>query len=487
MPRYDLVVIGGGPAGVTAALRAKELGATVALIERDRLGGTCTNDGCVPTRVLAKAARLMRDAAQMRDYGIELPAPPTVSLRDVLARTQQVVYQVHEKKQLLDHLRDVGIDAFVEQGPAAFVDPHTVQIGDHDRIEGERFIICAGGSARRLDFIGAEHTLTHSDVWALEALPARVVIMGGGATGCQLASVLNAFGSHVTILEVADRILLSEDDAVAALITDQFRAHGIAVLTETGGVQQVVVAAEHGHAYDVTYTTADGAPAVLPADAVIQSVGWPGNLAALNLGAAGVATIRSLILTDDHLRTTVPHIYAAGDITGRMMLVQSASYQARVAVENALLGGTTEAQHRLVPHGGFTDPEYGGVGLTEAQARADWDVSVATVPYSDLDRAVIDGHVEGFCKLIVDQKTLRVLGAHVVGEQAVEIVSMVATGIAGGLTIRQFADLEFAYPTFSAVIGLAARQIVRQLGVVPVTAEWRELAPLRPAEWERRD
>jgi len=219
----------------------------------------------------------------------------------------------------------------------------------------------------------------------------------------------------------------------------------------------------------------------------VLSVGWPGNVEALNLPAAGVETDHSYIQVDDFMRTSAPHIYAAGDITGKMMLVQSASAQARVAVENGLLGQQRKAEHKLVPHGGFTDPEYAGVGLTEEQANARGNATVAVVPYADMDRAVIDGHYVGFCKLIIDRETHLLLGVHVVGEQAVEIVQIVAASIAGGLRVEQLADLEFAYPTFSAIIGLAARQLTRELGSIPITPEWRVLAPIRGAEWERRD
>lgn len=483
MSHYDMIVIGGGPAGVTAALRARELGASVALVERGRIGGTCTNDGCVPTRVLAKAARLMRDVHQFADYGLELNALPTVNIRQVLSRTQEVVYTAHEKKQLIDHLMESGVDVIVDAGDTSFIDAHTLNIPNGEPITGDRFVIAVGGSPRRLGLPGAEFVLTHSDVWSLEKLPKRIVIVGSGATGCQLASIFNAFGSTVTILEVAPRILLSEDADVAASIKSHFMEHGIAVQTGISGLERIEQVPD---GYTLVYNTPDGQQQ-LATDAVILSVGWPGNINALNMAAAGIDTDRNFVVTNDNLQTTAPHIFAAGDITGRMMLVQSATYQARLAVENALLGTEIVAAHRLVPHGGFTDPEYGGVGLTEAQARQQFDVIVATVPYANLDRAVIDGHTEGFCKLIVDRETERVIGAHVVGEQAVEIVSIVSTGMAGNLSVTQFADLELAYPTFSAVIGLAARQIVRELGIIPVLPEWRELAKIRASEWERLD
>ena len=218
-----------------------------------------------------------------------------------------------------------------------------------------------------------------------------------------------------------------------------------------------------------------------------MSVGWPGNVNQLNLAAAGIATERNYIKVDDYLQTSASHIYAAGDITGKVMLVQSAGSQARVAAENALLGPTRKADHKLVPHGGFTDPEYGGVGLTEAQARELGNPVVAVVPYADMDRAVIDGHLVGFCKLIIDRESKLIIGAHVVGEQAVEVVSMVAAGIAGKLTVDQVAEIEFAYPTFAGVVGLAARQIQRELGSVSIAPEWRELRQIRGAEWERKD
>ncbi|MCB0241042.1 MAG: NAD(P)/FAD-dependent oxidoreductase, partial [Anaerolineae bacterium] len=188
--------------------------------------------------------------------------------------------------------------------------------------------------------------------------------------------------------------------------------------------------------------------------------------------------------SDQTGQTSAAHIYAAGDIDGRMMLVQSASHEARIVVENALLGGTDRHEYAIVPHGGFTHPEYASVGLTEEQARRDRDVVVAVVPYADMDRAVIDGRTEGFCKLVVDGETHRMLGAHVVGEQALEIVHVVAAGMAAGMWVEQLAELQIAYPTFTAILGLAARRIVAELGVMPLTPEWRTLGRA-PGEWEQ--
>jgi len=480
---YDIVILGGGPAGVTAALRARELGATVALIERGNMGGTCTNDGCVPTRVLAKAARLMRDSQQFADYGLLLNKQPQVDFATALKRTQQIVYQIQEKKQLLDHLDHVKVETFSRAGDASFIDPYTVQIKGGQLIKGQRFVLCVGGSARRLPIPGANHALLHSDVWQMDELPNSIVIVGGGATGCQLASIFNAFGAHVTLLEIAPQILISEDQLVAQSVSEELKAHGINVIT---GIEALVRIDAHNNQKQLVYKH-KSTEQTITSDAVILSVGWPGNINLLKLEAAGVTTERNYIKVDDYLQTSAPHIYAAGDVTGKMMLVQSAGFQARVAAENALLGPKRKDEHKLVPHGGFTDPEYGGVGLTEAQAREQGNPIVAVVPYADMDRAVIDGHPVGFCKLIIDRNSKLVIGAHVVGEQAVEVVSMVAASIAGKLTVDQVAEIEFAYPTFAAIVGLAAREIQRVLGSVSIAPEWRDLGQIRGAEWERKN
>jgi pyruvate/2-oxoglutarate dehydrogenase complex dihydrolipoamide dehydrogenase (E3) component len=221
------------------------------------------------------------------------------------------------------------------------------------------------------------------------------------------------------------------------------------------------------------------------ADVIITAVGWPGNLDKLNLLAAGVQMKGSYIQVDDHLRTSAANIYAAGDVTGQIMLVQTASHQARYAAEHALLGGSLYKLNTSIPHGGFTDPEYAGIGLTEEQARKSMPYVVAVVPYADMDRAVIDDHTIGFCKLIVDMETHQVIGAHVVGEQAIEVVQIVATAMEAKMPVEHLATIEFAYPTFAAIIGLAARQITIEMNWIPVESHWQGLSRRRIAEWER--
>ncbi len=482
MDSFDVVVIGGGPAGVTAALRARELGASVALVERDRMGGTCTNDGCVPTRVLAKAARLRREAEQCPDYGLMGPLP-TMDFTQLIRRTQQTVYRIQEKKQLIKHLEDSGAQVFTDVGSARFADAHEIEIGDGSALKGDKFILCVGGHARRLDLPGAEHALTHSDTWNLKQLPGSLLVIGGAATGCQAASNFAAFGSKVTMLEIDPRILAVEDESVSAEMERGFESRGIEVHTGIDGVDTIE---KTGDELRVTYRS--GGEKSAKVEAVLFAVGWVGNVEELGLDAAGVLVERGYIPVNENLQSSAPHIFAAGDITGRMMLVQSAGYEARIAAENAVLGPEQRYEHRIVPHGGFTDPEYGSVGMTELAAKeAGEEYLIAEVPYADLDRAVIDGRPEGLFKLIASQETHRILGAHAVGEQALEIVQIIAAGMAADMWVEQLAKMELAYPTFSAIAGLAARRIVRQLGVIPLAPEWRALATPHAAEWERRD
>ena len=480
---YDVIVIGGGPAGVTAALRACELGARVGLVERDQLGGTCTNDGCVPTRVLAKAARLARDAEQVSVYGL-VADRPEVKIAELIARAQQTVYRVHEKKQLLAHLKQAGTTVWDGAGSATFVDPHRIRLSSGQNLEAEKYILCTGGHARRLNFPGSEYALTHNDVWSLEKLPTSVAIIGGAATGCQLASIFAAFGVQVQILDVAPTILGAEDQQVSQTMVQAFQRRGIEIITGIQGINRI----ESGGSELHLFFDQDGETRRTEVESVIMSVGWIGNIRDLNLAAAGVESNGNYVLVDDCLRTTAGHIYAAGDLTGRMMLVQSATHEGRIAAENAILGADNSDQHPLLPHGGFTDPEYGSVGLTEEQAKETGNYVAATVPYADLDRAVIDGRIEGFCKLIISPDTRQILGAHVVGEQALEVVQIAAAGMAAGIQIEQLAELELAYPTFTAIIGLTSRQLVRKLDLRSLTPAWRALKRVdsQPAEWEIR-
>ncbi len=457
-----LLVVGGGPAGMTAALQARELQAEVTLLESKRVGGTNLNEGPAPVRTLARAARLARDAASWETFGLQ-GARPHIDLAAVLANANRVAHYAYEKKHLAEYIRSTGVELIEGVGPAHFLDQHTVGEASGRSWQADKIIIAAGGHGRMLPIPGAELALTYSDIWTLEQLPASVAIVGGAATGCQLASILEDFGCQVYLLEFAPRLLPREDEDISVALADAFGKQRMTVITGAGTERLE----KTGGGIRLHYSK-QGRPDSLTVDAVFFATGWPGNVDTLNLAAAGVVTERSYIPVNDYLQSNVPHICAAGDINGQSMLVQSARYEGRLAAENAVLGPYHRFTHEIVPGGSFTDPEYASVGLTEAEARQQYDCAVAVAHYDDLVRPVVDNHPEGFCKLIVERRHRYILGAHVIGEYSVEIIQMVAACMAGGMRVEEVAQLQLAYPTFTEAVGMAAQKLVRELGLAPL-------------------
>ncbi|MCD2170637.1 NAD(P)/FAD-dependent oxidoreductase [Microbacterium sp. JC 701] len=454
---YDIAVIGAGPAGTAAALRAAELGASVVVLEAGRVGGTCVNTGCVPTRVLAKAARLMRETRSADDYGIVVNEP-RIDWAAVVNRVHERVDAVRSIKREAERFAAAGVD-LVHEGRARFADDHTLVLDSGRRIRAESILVCVGGHSRRLPIPGAELATVPEDVLSLTALPRRVAVIGAGNTGAQLVTVFRSFGSEVTLLDVAPRVLMTSDARISEVIASSFRANGVDVRTGIDTVESLEQSSDGA----VTLAWREGGGTrTTEVDVVIMATGWPADVDDLGLENAGVEVVRSAIPVDRYFRTMVPHILAVGDANGRDMLVQAAQFEGEAAAENAVLGANRRTPHHLLPAGGFTDPDYAGVGLTEEQAR-DRDPScvVATVRFADLDRAVIDDRENGFLMLIADRRRELVLGAHAVGENAVEVIQSVTTAMAAGIDVATLAGVRFAYPTYSAVIGNAARALLR--------------------------
>ncbi|HKE82316.1 MAG TPA: NAD(P)/FAD-dependent oxidoreductase [Vicinamibacterales bacterium] len=459
-----VIVVGGGPAGLRAALRARELGASVTLIEAERLGGICFNKGPAPVRTLARAARLRHDARDFPAFGLR-GSVPHVDIRAVIANATRVAAHANEDLHLTERVRDAGVEVIDRAGRAHFIDRHSLALQDGRRLQGDRVVLAVGGFARKLPIPGHELALSFDDLWSLGALPSRAAVVGGSATGCQLASILADFGVEVTLLEGAGRLIPRSDVDISRGLEAAFIDRGMRVVT---AARSTSIDAKDGHlrlAYEK-----DGRAQALDADAVFLAVGWPGNIDSLRLEAAGVETRGSYIRTDEFLRTSVPDIFAAGDVNGLSMLVQSAALQGIIAAENAVRGAHRTYRPHIVATGSFTQPECASVGLTEEEASADHKYIAEIVRYEHLPRAIIDQRTDGLCKLIVDRRTGTVLGAHVLGSYSAEIIQVAATCMAAGMDVRQIADLELAFPTFTEAIGIAARQAVRTLGLEP--KEW---------------
>lgn len=457
---FDLVVIGAGPAGSFAALRGANLGARTAIVSSDAFGGMAANDGPVPVRTLAHAARLVREARQLRRYGIA-GCDPVLDYPQLLTRVKEVIGQVGRNSALRPQLEKAGVTIFEKVGRARFLDCNAIALPDGQRLRAERTIICTGGTSRRPPIPGIELTATHSDAWGLQSVPESILIVGGGATGLQVASVFNAFGSRIQLFESKDRLLSTEDADFAEAVAEGFRARGIAVHAGFGRIDRF----ETVPGGTAMHYSKDGHSYVAQGALVVAALGWVAQTEAMDLAAAGVETdARGFVRVDDYLRTSGPGIYAAGDVTGRMMLVPQAIHQGFLAATNALLGIlVSDTSNEEAPTGSFTDPEYAQVGLTETDAR-DAHVAVAVaVRFDTATRAIIDDRSEGFCKLVADRDTGRLLGCHVVGERAVDIVQVATVAIAARMKVDEFARIPLAFPTYAGIVGRAATMLTERL------------------------
>ncbi|HJR77442.1 MAG TPA: NAD(P)/FAD-dependent oxidoreductase [Nitrospiraceae bacterium] len=456
-----VVVVGGGPAGIAAAVHARRLGAQVMLLERSRLGGVCYNEGPVPVRTLARAARMAREARDWADFGL-IGNRPRVDIRAALARAERAVSFIYELQHTSDHLRAEGIEVEEGIGPVHFVDAQTLAVAGGRTVTADRIILAVGGHDRRLSIPGAEVALSFRDVLHLETLPERIVVIGGASTGCQLASIFGDFGARVTLLETAPRLIAQEDQDLGEALGHAFTGRGIDV--RTGALTQRLERTPTGIRVHVSRGQQDEQ---VEGDAVFLAIGWPGNVEELSLAAVGIEAERGYIKVDECLRTSQPHIFAVGDVNGIRKLVQTAVQQGRLAAENAVLGRDQRYESSITPSGSFTDPEYASVGMTEAAARVAHDCVVARHDYTLLTRAVVDQRTDGFCKLIAERGSGMVVGAHVLGAYSAEIIQVAAVCMAARMNVLQIAELQLAYPTFTQAIGHSALRLARELDLLP--------------------
>ena len=445
---YDLVVVGGGSAGLTAVGFAQGMGARVALIERERTGGDCTWTGCVPSKTLLKVAKVAHHMRSAERYGMTA-VEPQVDLKAVMAHVRDVVLETYQE-ETPEALRERGIDVML--GQARFADPHTLVAGDAT-LKARNVVIASGAHplVPAIDGLDRVDYLTTTTIWDLESLPRHLIVVGGGPVGCEMAQAFRRLGAEVTVVQSRDRLLPRDDRDASRVLGEVFQEEGIEVLCgsrairtwqDDGGIH--LVAGDH---------TAVG-------DALLVAVGRQPNVEGLDLEKAGVAYSDRGIAVDDKLRSRQPHIFAAGDCLGTHQFTHYAGWQAAIAVSNALLPVALKGVRQTVPWTTFTDPEVAHAGLTEAQARERFGAGVEALswPMTRVDRPRTAGDTRGFVKVV--HKGGSVLGASVVSERAGELIQEWIYVMEHGLKLRDVAIGVHVYPTFSRANAKIGGQLV---------------------------
>ena len=455
--RFDrnLVVIGAGSGGLVTAYIAAAVKARVTLVEQHRLGGDCLNTGCVPSKALIRTATLLAQLRRSQDFGIRA-APAAVDFQQVMERVRRVVRTVapHDSAE---RYRGLGVD--VVAGRARIVSPWAVEITGEDgaiqRLTTRGIVIATGARPFVPPIPGLEAVgyLTSDNLWDLPALPRRLVVLGGGPIGAELAQAFARLGSEVTQVEMLPRLLMREDPEVSDLIAARFRAEGIEVLVEHQAKRflvedgEKILIAEHA-----------GADRRIPFDAVLVAVGRVANLTGYGLEELGIPTGRT-IATNAYLQTRYPNIYAVGDVAGPYQFTHTAAHQAWYAAVNALFSGFKrfKADYRVIPWVTFTSPEVARVGLSEAEAQAQGIAyEVTRYGLDDLDRAIADSDAHGFVKVLTPPGKDRILGVTIVGAHAGELLAEFTLAMKHGLGLSKILGTIHPYPTWSEAAKYAA-------------------------------
>jgi dihydrolipoamide dehydrogenase len=443
--QFDLAVLGGGPGGYVAALRAAQLGARPVLIERERVGGTCLNIGCIPTKALTTSTELLLKARRALEFGLAIPtaAPDLFALMEYKQGSVDVLVGGVEHL-----LKRAGVTLL--RGTGHLSAPDTIRVqpdtGDAISVSASRVILAPGSITARPPIPGLDlpGVITSTEALDIPDVPARLIVVGGGVIGLEFACIYEALGSQVTILEMMPTLLPgATDEVVAQRLAILLRRRGMSVVTGAH-VEEIVSA---GGSLAATYSDGKGVPSRVEGDRVLVATGrWP-NTEGLGLAEVGVEMNGRAIDVDEHLATSLPNVWAVGDAVGGPMLAHKAMVDGRVAAENAC-GGTRAVDYRSVPNVIFTRPEVASVGLTEAQARQQGaDVKVAQFPFSANPRARILGETDGLAKLVCEAGTGVVLGVHLMGPHATDLIAEGALAVQLGATADDLAWTTHAHPT----------------------------------------
>jgi len=449
--KYDLVVVGGGPAGYAAAIRAGQLGKKVACVEMDRAGGTCLNWGCIPSKALIKSAELINSIKKSEEFGISVGSVD-YDFSKIIKRSRGVADQMAKgieflfKKNKVEYLR----------GKAHVDDAKTVSVVDGTdkgkKLSAANILISTGCRARRLPFLPeSDRIMTSREALVMKEQPKSVAIIGSGAIGVEFAYFLNAFGTEVTILEVMDQLVPVEDEEIAKTLGREFKKQGIK--SELG--VQVTKGELTKSGVKLTYTK-KGKDLELEVDAVIQAVGVAAFLDGAVNPALGLKTDRDFLVVDDNYMTNVAGVYAAGDIIGPPWLAHVATFEAVQAV-NGIFGAAKPRRVKNFPGATYCNPQIASTGVTEKKAKEQGlDFKVGKFPFVASGKAVAGAHSEGFVKLISDAKTGEILGAHIIGRDATELITEYCLAMEMEGTIDEIHGTIHAHPTLSEALAEAA-------------------------------
>ncbi len=439
--KYNMVVIGGGTAGLVSAAGAAGLGAKVALIERNLLGGDCLNVGCVPSKGLIRAARAAHDARNGAEFGVHHPGEPQIDFAAAMERMRRLRAGISEHDSA-ERFRKLGVDVFL--GNARFVNPDSIEV-DGKRLHFDRAVIATGARAAEPSIAGLRDTgyYTNETIFTLTELPRRLAVIGAGPIGCELAQSFQRFGSQVTLLTDGTEILPREDRDAAAVVRKQIEKDGVTIITGA----QIHTAAPVNGAKSLELKIGDQ-PMVLTCDAILVSVGRTPNLEGLGLEAANVGYGRRGVEVDARMRTSNPRVFAAGDVCSRFQFTHAADAMARIVIANALFMARRKATDLIMPWCTYTDPEIAHAGYYEKDARAaGYDVATITQPLADVDRAILDGEAEGFARVHYDKKTARILGGTIVARHAGEMLGELTLAMTAKQTVGVLSSTIHSYPT----------------------------------------
>ena len=446
---FDVAIIGGGPGGYVAAIRAAQLGARVALVEKDRLGGACLHRGCIPTKALLRTAEALLESKHASTVGVAVN-DATVDFAAMMAWKKRAVAQQADELEKLIAWRKIA----VFRGEGRLVGPDSIKVGN-ELLAAGKIIIATGSLPSRLSIPGANlpGVLTSDQILELDAMPESLVVIGAGVVGCEFASIFSALGARVTVLEILPRILPPVDEEIARRFQQILRSQGVTIHTKAS-LQEIRAQDDR---LRLLFALGEEHQEVV-ADRVLMAVGHRPSSDALE--AAGLALRDGSVTVNDRLETSVDNVYAAGDVLGLYMLAYVASYQGIIAAENAL-GGSRQADYRAVPTCVYTLPEIASVGLREEEARAQGvSYKVSRFPFSALARAQLLGQPLGLVKLICEEPSGRLLGVHILGPRATDIIGEGVLALRMGATAQDLAHTMHGHPSLPEAIYEAAWGII---------------------------